>query len=90
MNIGANHYLTKLYSMNSRTLGQLRNIRSLKPWDLYQVLTEKYEWSHEDAIEFNDFLTKMLEYDPKKRATAAECLKHSWLKEVTKEKPASA
>lgn len=63
--------------------GQLRNIRSLKPWDLYQVLVEKYEWSHEDAKIFHEFLAQMLEYDPKKRATAAESLKHPWLSDVT-------
>lgn len=65
--------------------GQLRNIKSLKPWDLYQVLVEKYEWSHDDANCFHDFLAQMLEYDPKKRATAAESLRHPWLSEVTDE-----
>lgn len=63
-------------------VGQLRNIRSLKPWDLFQVLVEKYEWSQDDTMSFHDFLTRMLQYDPKKRATAADCLKHPWLQEV--------
>lgn len=61
--------------------GQLRNIRSLKPWDLYQVLVEKYEWKHNEAVSFYDFLIKMLDYDPKLRASAADCLKHPWLQE---------
>lgn len=63
-------------------IGQLRNIRSLKPWGLYQVLVEKYEWSSNDANSFHDFLIRMLEYDSKKRASAADCLKHPWLQEV--------
>lgn len=63
-------------------IGELKNIRSLKPWALYQVLVEKYEWSTDDAMVFHDFLCQMLHYDPKKRASAAECLKHPWLEEV--------
>lgn len=59
--------------------GELRNISGLKPWALVDVLTEKYEWSLEQAIEFESFLKPMLEYDPSKRATAADCLKHPWI-----------
>ncbi|XP_053684946.1 SRSF protein kinase 3 [Sabethes cyaneus] len=66
------------HAFNSK--GELRNISGLKPWGLVDVLREKYEWSLEDAIEFSDFLSPMLNYDPKTRATASECLQHSWLK----------
>lgn len=66
------------HAFNSK--GELRNITGLKPWGLVDVLREKYEWNLEDAIEFADFLSPMLDYDPKGRATASECLKHSWLK----------
>lgn len=68
---GSHHLFTKK--------GELRNIVGLKPWGLVDVLTEKYEWSLDQAIEFAEFLKPMLEYDPTKRATAAECLAHSWL-----------
>lgn len=54
-------------------------ILGLKPWGLVEVLTEKYEWSVEQANEFSSFLKPMLEYDPVKRATAADCLKHPWI-----------
>lgn len=60
-------------------LGDLRHISKLRPWGLYEVLTEKYEWPEEEARAFADFLVPMLEFDPSKRATAAECLKHPWL-----------
>ncbi|XKL63267.1 hypothetical protein PGB90_005631 [Kerria lacca] len=59
--------------------GELRNITGLKPWHLYDVLTEKYRWNPENAKDFSDFLCPMLEYDPNKRATAAACLQHKWL-----------
>lgn len=60
--------------------GELRNITGLKPWGLVAVLHEKYEWSLEEAEAFADFLKPMLQFDPAKRATAAECLKHPWLR----------
>ncbi|XP_057331156.1 SRSF protein kinase 3 isoform X2 [Microplitis mediator] len=59
--------------------GELKHITGLKPWGLYEVLTEKYDWTSSEAREFADFLTPMLEFDPNVRATAAECLKHPWL-----------
>lgn len=54
--------------------GNLRNITKLKPWDLYSVLVDKYNWNPFDAKEFTDFLEPMLNFDRNARATAAECL----------------
>ncbi|XP_065097799.1 SRSF protein kinase 1b isoform X4 [Paramisgurnus dabryanus] len=59
--------------------GDLRHITKLKPWGLMDVLVEKYEWSREEAQNFADFLLPMLDLVPEKRATAAECLRHSWI-----------
>ncbi|CAF0917457.1 unnamed protein product [Rotaria sordida] len=59
--------------------GQLRNIKQLKPWDLFHVLTEKYKWPPYEAIEFTHFLEPMLHYDVNLRATAAECLMNPWV-----------
>lgn len=58
---------------------ELRHITGLKPWGLFEVFTEKYEWDHMEAQEFTAFLRPMLDFDPNRRATAAECLKHPWL-----------
>uniref|UniRef100_A0A336MCX0 non-specific serine/threonine protein kinase n=1 Tax=Culicoides sonorensis TaxID=179676 RepID=A0A336MCX0_CULSO len=69
---------TSHYVFNRK--GELRYITGLKPWGLVEVLTEKYEWPIKDAQEFAAFLRPMLEYDPTKRATAADCLQHPWLK----------
>ncbi|XP_050978647.1 SRSF protein kinase 1b isoform X5 [Labeo rohita] len=59
--------------------GDLRHITKLKPWGLQDVLVEKYEWAREEAQNFSDFLLPMLDLIPEKRATAAECLRHSWI-----------
>ncbi|XP_023026672.1 SR splicing factor protein kinase [Leptinotarsa decemlineata] len=58
---------------------ELRHITGLKPWGLEEVLTEKYDWAREDAIDFATFLRPMLDFDPDRRATASDCLKHPWL-----------
>uniref|UniRef100_A0A4X2LIV3 non-specific serine/threonine protein kinase n=1 Tax=Vombatus ursinus TaxID=29139 RepID=A0A4X2LIV3_VOMUR len=63
----------------TRDEGDLKHITKLKPWGLFEVLVEKYEWSQEEAAGFTDFLLPMLELIPEKRATAAECLRHPWL-----------
>ncbi|KAJ8393497.1 hypothetical protein AAFF_G00059700 [Aldrovandia affinis] len=59
--------------------GDLRHIASLKPWGLFEVLLEKYEWPLEQAAQFSDFLLIMLQHVPETRATAAQCLQHPWL-----------
>lgn len=59
--------------------GELRHITKLKPWGLVEVLVEKYEWDPKDAKDFASFLVPMLEFDPESRATAGQCLEHSWL-----------
>uniref|UniRef100_A0A1B0CJI0 non-specific serine/threonine protein kinase n=1 Tax=Lutzomyia longipalpis TaxID=7200 RepID=A0A1B0CJI0_LUTLO len=59
--------------------GELKHITGLKPWGLVAVLTEKYEFSYEDAYKFADFLLPMLRYDRDERASAQECLQHPWL-----------
>ncbi|GAA55409.1 serine/threonine-protein kinase SRPK2 [Clonorchis sinensis] len=57
----------------------LRHIRRLKPWSLFNVLTEKYDWPPNEAMQFTSFLEPMLAYDPNERATAWDCLQHPWI-----------
>ena len=59
--------------------GELRHISNLKPWGLFEVLLEKYEWPLDQAAQFSDFLLTMLDLQPERRATAAQCLQHTWL-----------
>lgn len=65
--------------------GQLRHINQLRPWELFEVLTEKYLWSIKAAAEFADFLLPMLNYNIYERATAFECLSHPWITGVYSE-----
>ena len=59
--------------------GKLKNIRKLDFWPLFDVLTEKYKMAREDAKMLSHFLDKMLQVDPKKRASAKELLNDPWL-----------
>uniref|UniRef100_A0A667XKA3 non-specific serine/threonine protein kinase n=1 Tax=Myripristis murdjan TaxID=586833 RepID=A0A667XKA3_9TELE len=59
--------------------GDLCRISMLRPWGLFDVLVEKYHFLLEEASVFSDFLLRMLDYHPEKRATAAQCLLHPWL-----------
>merc|ERR1719367_2293640 len=65
-----------------RRTGELRHITKLKPWPLYDVLTEKYEWDPAQAKAFSDWLVPMLAFDPAERATAMECIQHPFLADV--------
>lgn len=74
--------LENMYSNSSlsfSTPGDLRHITKLRPWGMFEVLTEKYEWPEDEARAFSDFLNPMLAFEPSERATAGECLKHPWL-----------
>ncbi|KAA8544177.1 hypothetical protein F0562_022187 [Nyssa sinensis] len=59
--------------------GDLRHIRRLRFWPLNMVLSEKYEFSEQDANDMADFLVPILEFVPEKRPTAAQCLSHPWI-----------
>ncbi|KAF3860024.1 hypothetical protein F7725_000279, partial [Dissostichus mawsoni] len=59
--------------------GNLRRVGPLKLWRLYDVLVEKYNFLLEDATGFSNFLLRMLDFHPERRATAAQSLQHPWL-----------
>eukprot|EP00879_Flechtneria_rotunda_P012527 GHRR01013080.1.p1 GENE.GHRR01013080.1~~GHRR01013080.1.p1 ORF type:complete len:446 (+),score=175.58 GHRR01013080.1:873-2210(+) len=61
--------------------GELRHIKKLKFWDLESVLLDKYKRHRDDAKGLADFLLLLLQFDPEKRATAAEALRHPWMAE---------
>ena len=74
--------LATLHIYHNYLTGELRHITKLKPWGLYEVLTEKYEWDPETAQGFADWLLPMLAFDSDERATAQECLAHPFLADV--------
>ncbi|XP_017341892.1 SRSF protein kinase 3 isoform X2 [Ictalurus punctatus] len=80
-NIPASVALSGKYSskyFNSR--GDLQRIPTLRCWGLYEVLIEKYHFLLQEATLFSDLLLQMLDFLPERRVTAAQCLKHAWLK----------
>jgi serine/threonine protein kinase len=46
---------------------------------LQSLLVDDYDIPVNEAVAIEDFLLPMLEYDPKKRISAREALKHPWL-----------
>ena len=44
-----------------------------------KLLIEDYDYDEETAKEIEKFLLPMLEYEPKNRASAMDCLKNEWL-----------
>lgn len=61
--------------------GRIRGIRELNIWPLDNVLIEKYQIDIREAKMLSDLLLPMLHLDPRKRATARECLNSMWLHE---------
>lgn len=59
--------------------GNLRHIRSLKPWPLEKVMAEKYMWNEDAAAAFCSFVLPMLELDGRKRKHARDLVDHEWL-----------
>lgn len=60
--------------------GELRHIHRLQPWGLDAVLREKYRFAPDHAQLFSSFLLPMLALDPNRRAAAATCMQHPWLR----------
>ncbi|KAL7737358.1 hypothetical protein ACLKA6_012969 [Drosophila palustris] len=60
--------------------GQLLYMDNIHHNSLRNVLLDRYSWSLADAVPFASFLEYMLELEPANRPTAAECLRHPWLK----------
>ena len=61
--------------------GNLKHIKQLKFWPVQEVLVEKYHFPRHEAQEVADFMTPLLDFDPKTRATALEALDSPWLRE---------
>jgi serine/threonine-protein kinase SRPK3 len=66
--------------VGSNVLGQLRNIHRLTYWGLAAVLKEKYDRS-DYALEA-DFMLKMLDVVPSRRADAGGMVGHEWLRDT--------
>lgn len=61
--------------------GELLHIQQLKYWPIEDVLHEKYRFQRKEAQCIGKFLLPLLEFNPKRRATALDCLHSDWLRE---------
>ncbi|KAI5124387.1 hypothetical protein M0805_008272, partial [Coniferiporia weirii] len=61
------------------SVGTLRYIKSLKPWPLRRVMTEKYLFTKSDAESLCAFIEPMLRVDFRARARASDMIDHPWL-----------
>ncbi|WCJ32831.1 Protein kinase superfamily protein [Euphorbia peplus] len=59
--------------------GDLKRIRRLKYCPLDRLLVDRYKFAENDAREFAEFLSPLLDFSPEKRPTAQQCLQHPWL-----------
>ncbi|KAF9073779.1 kinase-like domain-containing protein [Rhodocollybia butyracea] len=59
--------------------GSLRYIKSLKPWPLQRVMTEKYFYPESESEALCGFLLPMLITDMKRRVHARDMIDHEWL-----------
>ncbi|KAG7011183.1 SRSF protein kinase 1 [Cucurbita argyrosperma subsp. argyrosperma] len=62
--------------------GSFRNDGELHGMMPPKMLTEKYDFSEQDANDLADFLVPLLDFAPRKRPRAAQCLSHPWLSSV--------
>lgn len=62
--------------------GKLKHITELERRSLYGSLVKRKRkhWTPDEIKDFSAFLLPMLDLDPNRRATAAQCLEHKWLK----------
>lgn len=70
--------------------GTLKNIKKLHFWGLADVLRDKYKFPRAVAEEIASFMEPMLVLDPTQRATAAECLRHPWLRDAPEPVPGTS
>ena len=70
---------TGKYSHEYYKHGALRHIQGLKRGSLKELLVWRYKMEAREAEPLAAFLTLMLEWSPRRRATAHEMLRHYWL-----------
>jgi hypothetical protein len=59
--------------------GLLLKIKDTEDYPIHKILMSDCNFDEKDALEIEEFLKPMLEYNPKKRISAQNALKLKWL-----------
>jgi len=70
------------FLFDSKNNYSLKNVDDFEMTPIHDRLVKQFLFSKSDAQKCSDFILAMLRYNPARRATASEMLKHEWLKNV--------
>jgi serine/threonine protein kinase len=70
------------FLFNAKSNYSIKNVDDFDMVTIYDRLIKQFLFSKTDAQKCSDFILAMLKYSPARRPTAAEMLKHEWLKNI--------
>lgn len=76
---------TKLF-LNKKGLSKTAEFLKMGRYPIFQILEEEFGFEEEKALDVDEFLVKLLEYEPSLRVCAKEVRKLPWLKEKSLQK----
>ena len=59
--------------------GRILKMKQCNYTSISEILVKDFNFTELDAKNIENFLKLLLEYNPKKRASAKQCLEHDWL-----------
>lgn len=67
------------FLFDSRKNYHIKNLEKISRMSIYNILVKQHLFSETHARSIADFLSTVLQYNPQKRITADEMIKHQWL-----------
>ena len=76
-----NARIAKQYFKNNGKL-KAEELLQIERYPIFRVLMDEFEYQEEHALDIDEFLVKLLRYDPEERVSAEDILKLKWLVDV--------